>query len=95
MQYQAYLSRAELEPGAALVIAGNRLATQDSLAIAPAGSKKAVAAVVTAFGLGRLVLNVNRRKIELQPWLSGHDDPPETPMGPVSKWTVRSVSEAG
>ena len=91
MQYQAYLSRAELETGAALVVTGNRLATQDTLKVALIGKKQPVTAVVSAFGLGRLVLSAGKHRIELQPWLSGHEEPPETPAGPVSKWTIRTV----
>ncbi|WP_443751294.1 hypothetical protein [Asticcacaulis solisilvae] len=94
MQYQAYLSRTELDAGAALVITGNRLATQDTIRIALAGKKQPATAVVSAFGLGRLVLSVGRQRIELQPWLSGHDDPPEAPAGPVSKWTIKTVADA-
>jgi len=91
MQYQAFLSRAALEAGAALVVTGNRLATQDTLKIVLAGKTQPSTAVVSAFGLGRLVLTIGNQKIELRPWLSGHDTPPEAPAGPVSKWTVRAV----
>jgi hypothetical protein len=94
MQYQAFLSRAVLEAGAALVVTGNRLATQDTLKIGLAGKKQPTTAVVSAFGLGRLVLTVGSQKVELGPWLSGHDTPPDAPAGPVSKWTIRTV-EAG
>ena len=94
MQYQAYLSRAALEAGAALVVAGNRLATQDTLRISLAGKTQTSTAVVAAFGLGRLVLAVGKQKVELRPWLSGHEAPPHVPDGPVSKWTIKAVAAA-
>ncbi len=94
MEYQAYLSRAELAADAVLVVTGNRLATQDILRIALSGKKQPLTAVVSAFGLGRLVLSVGKQKVELKPWLSGHDTPPEAPSGPSSRWTIRAVVAA-
>ena len=90
MQYHASLSRQTLEPGAALFIQGNSLVTQDTLKIT-LPDRKHTRAVVTAFGLGRLVVTVGRTRCELQPWLSGHDRAPDMPPGAASRWTVRSV----
>ena len=94
MQIDAYLSRPQLEQGAALTISGNRITTSDTLAVVLT-SKRTVNAAVSAFGIGRLVLAVGRKRYELQPWLRGHDEPPEAPITPVSRWTIRSVREAG
>ena len=90
MQYQAYLSRSSLEQGAALIIMGNRLATQDTVTI-ELSDKQSVTATVSAFGLGRLVVSTGTSQVELLPWISGQDAQPETPPGATSKWTVKAV----
>jgi len=92
MQINGYLSRATLEQGAALTISGNRITTSDTVAIV-LSTKRTVKAAVSAFGTGRLVLAVGRMRYELQPWLRGHDEAPEAPITPASRWTIRTVRE--
>jgi len=92
MQINGYLSRDTLEQGAALTITGNRITTSDTIAIALV-NKRTVKAAVYAFGIGRLVLAVGRKRYELQPWLRGHDEPREAPITPASRWTIRTVRE--
>ncbi len=79
-----------LEQGAVLIIMGNRLATQDTVKI-ELSDKESVTVTVSAFGLGRLVVSDGARQVELLPWISSHEAPPETPPGATSKWTVRAV----
>jgi len=92
MQLNAYLSRPVLEQGAALTISGNRITTSDTIGIV-LSSNRTVNAAVSAFGIGRLILTVGNKSYELQPWLRGHDEPPEAPISPVSRWTIRTVRE--
>jgi hypothetical protein len=93
MHHSAKLSRDDIEVGSALSISGNRLQSGDIVAIALTNNQQLLAEV-SAFGLGRLVLEIGTARIELRPWNSQDDTLPVVD-GPVSSWTVRGISPIG
>jgi len=85
MQHNARFDRAEPDVGAILVISGSRLTVGDTLHID--GVKRAR---ITAFGLGRLVVDVSGVVFELRPWHKGDGDAPAID-GPASTWTISGM----
>ncbi len=85
MQHKSSLDRAELEIGAIVTISGSRLVVGDSLEFDSVGTS-----TVSAFGLGRLVIDAAGVKFELRPWHRG-DGPAPLLDGPSSSWTVSGM----
>ncbi len=85
MQHKSSLDRAELEIGAILTISGSRLVVGDTLDITSIGE-----CVVSAFGLGRLVIETGSLAFELRPWHKG-DGPAPILEGPSSTWTINGI----
>ena len=90
MQHSGKLNRPALEAGASLVIGGNRLQTGDTIQIVTSDNEGVVARVA-AFGMARLLIEVDGEAYELRPWNSSDDDLPQID-GPGSNWTVRGAT---
>ena len=81
------MNRPALEAGASLVIGGNRLQTGDTVQIVTSDNES-LTARVAAFGMARLLIEVDGVSFELRPWNSSDDELPQVD-GPGSNWTIR------
>lgn len=85
MNHKAFLDRSPPEVGAIITVSGSRLVVGDTLEFDSGGACK-----VSAFGLGRLVIDTGGGTFELRPWYKG-DGPAPMMDGPSSCWTVSGM----